>query len=528
MEPEHEKAEELGASTPDDEPGTPDVGKRAGRGVTVGELAAQIAASHGPILKSAGNLAGLHAPVDALSTSIGKSAASGFGLTVGNLASAYLAREMAQGRLDFGKIAVGIPGIEKLNLGAFVQVGLSQTKINIGALSAAAAGGLTADVIGQWRDTLAIGKKGAQAEVAGAISRLIADNNINRLALAGMPPGLTGETLGKRISEIAGAYFTGVGQDLRDGIIGSLRPAALAASRALMERIKASSETERRHEEALWRLGWWMPPSASMEFFWEVGALADEGLRHELRRAMTEAARSREFGRIVESWMDLPSFQNRRRFIRDGLQDHRRGRYRVSIPFMLTLLEGIAIEAFTPRSTDTHPRAAIRFAAETLDTVMGSAMVETVTIGGNLPAEAKSGTIAFTVRGGQIVVTIPDGVADPHVIPAGRHVFSYRPDVDLTIGKEVVLFLNRVALDGLYADGGTTYGYRYVWMPAHDLYYKFGVEAGGLTNQGFSAATEAGMDTVKDAARSAGFGTAAGPTGDDAIHRQDQAHQKAP
>jgi hypothetical protein len=47
---------------------------------------------------------------------------------------------------------------------------------------------------------------------------------------------------------------------------------------------------------------------------------------------------------------------------------------------MLMLLEGIAIEAFTPRSTATHPRAAIRTAAETLDSDLGDAMVETVTI----------------------------------------------------------------------------------------------------------------------------------------------------
>jgi hypothetical protein len=147
-----------------------------------------------------------------------------------------------------------------------------------------------------------------------------------------------------------------------------------------MERIRASNEQEQRYEAALWRMGWWMPPSGSMDFFWEVGRLAHEGRRHELRRAMTEAARSREFGRIVEGWMDLEPFRSRRRFVRDALQDHRRGRYRVSIPILLMLLEGIAIDAFTPGSTDTHPRRAIRTAAESFESVVGSAMVETVTV----------------------------------------------------------------------------------------------------------------------------------------------------
>jgi hypothetical protein len=280
----------------------------ASRVVTAGGLAARAVASHGPILESARNFAGLK-----LAGSAGAATKLNFNLAAGQLASAYLTREMTQGRLDIAKATIGMAGVEKLNVGALAQVGLMQTKVNLGDLSAAASGGLTTNLIAQWRDTLAIGHKGAQVEVAGAISRLIADNNLNRLALAGMPPGLTGESLGQRIADITRSSFSGIGQELRNGILGSIRPAALAATQALMDRLKASSEQERRSEDALWEMGWWMPPSASMDFFWEVGGLAEEGRRHALRRAMTEAARSREFGRIVERWMDLPPFQSRRR-----------------------------------------------------------------------------------------------------------------------------------------------------------------------------------------------------------------------
>jgi hypothetical protein len=52
----------------------------------------------------------------------------------------------------------------------------------------------------------------------------------------------------------------------------------------------------------------------------------------------------------------------------------------VSIPTLLPQIEGIAIDAFAPRSTAQNPRGAIRTAVDTFDTVMGSALVQTVTI----------------------------------------------------------------------------------------------------------------------------------------------------
>jgi hypothetical protein len=145
-------------------------------------------------------------------------------------------------------------------------------------------------------------------------------------------------------------------------------------------------------------------------------------------------------------------------------------------------------------------------------------------LAGELPAGAKGDTITFAVRGGQAVVTIGDAIADPHVLPAGTHVVAYRPDVDLKVGEEAVLFLNRVPLDGLYADGGTAYGYRYTWMPAHDLYYKFTPANGAFRSSAFLEETAVTAADLRVFAGTSAFGSAAGPLGDDLVHDQEPAH----
>ena len=279
-----------------------------------------------------------------------------------------------------GSIPTGLePSAQSVGL-AGPGLRLPATSLELAGIKGGVAGGLSAKLIEQWRDKLALGQRPAQLEVASAMSRIIADTNLGALVGPQLFGSLTGELLSKRIEERSASLLTGIGRELRGGLIASIKPAALLASSALMERITEYNEKEQEYEAALWRLGWWMPPSASMDFFWEVGALASEGRRHDLRRAMTEAARSREFGRIVDHWLRLDPFGKRRRFLGDALQDHRRGRYRVSIPILLMLLEGIAIDAFMPRSTDTHPRRAIKAAVENFDTVMGSAIVEAATI----------------------------------------------------------------------------------------------------------------------------------------------------
>lgn len=236
---------------------------------------------------------------------------------------------------------------------------------------------VTPEITEGWRSQLLRGHEEAIRSVAGSMSSVIADNNLAALAARAVPPSVVGEGLQRAIRELTATYTTGLGAQLRDSVIKSIRPVALAASAAMMERLKASTEIERDYEDALRRMGWWLPPSVSMQFFWEVGRLADERERVRLRWAMADYAKSREFGRTVEGWMDLDVFKDRRRFIRDGLRDHRKGRYRVSIPTLLPHIEGIAIAAFDPTSTG-GPRHLITTASNIYDPVMGQAMVEAV------------------------------------------------------------------------------------------------------------------------------------------------------
>jgi len=239
------------------------------------------------------------------------------------------------------------------------------------------AGLVTPGLVAGWRTELLNGSEQALQGVAGSVSRTIADLNLAGLAAASVPSTLIGDGLQKAIKELTATYTTGIGAQVRDLVISGIRPAALAASAAMMERLKASSEVQRAYDDALRRMGWWLPPSVSMDFFWDVGRLADERKRVAVRWAMGDYAKSRQFGRTVEGWMDLDVFKDRRRFIRDGLKDHRNGRYRVSIPTLIPHIEGIAMAAFGPTSRG-GPRDLIMTASNTYDPIMGQAMVQAV------------------------------------------------------------------------------------------------------------------------------------------------------
>jgi hypothetical protein len=290
--------------------------------------------------------------------------------------------EGARAAQDF--LAAARPKLELLQTPA---LGLTQLgQIGIQGLDTPAAfgnqllGGIDVDVVNRWRDLLTLEGDAARSLVSGSMAGLVADLNIGRIAAQPLLADYAGADLRSAVGEAAMEFITGVGSGLRESVIESIQPAAFLATSSMLERLRESTEIQREYDEALTRLGWWMPPSVSMEFFWEVGRLAYEGRRTELRRTMVDASKSRAFARVVTGWMDLPEFAARRRFIRDGIRDHRAGRYRVSIRTLIPDIEGIAIDAFTPRSTATNPKAAINLAVESYDAVMGPAVAEVVTI----------------------------------------------------------------------------------------------------------------------------------------------------
>ncbi len=224
------------------------------------------------------------------------------------------------------------------------------------------------------------------------LSRLVAD-----LATTFAPqPALAPDTQFRRLiremlapypSELVGRTL---GASLRDAIAAAIEPVAIAATREfrfhllelreVAERAGDSADLSDRYAQALGDLGWWLPPSLGMPDFWRIGRLADEHDRRAVRAEMIALGRSPQMARVVESWMRLPAFRNRRRFILDGLHDHRAGRYRVSIPTLLPQIEGIVVDVFAPRTTSTSVRAIYSDALPDVDAVMGSAMVQAVTI----------------------------------------------------------------------------------------------------------------------------------------------------
>jgi hypothetical protein len=166
---------------------------------------------------------------------------------------------------------------------------------------------------------------------------------------------------------------------LRESVEDAVRPIAQFVVSDYFRQLQGLTQTERRMRDSLSEMGWWFPPSASPEALWDVGERALARDRIGVRHAMTKLARGREMSQMVTRWATAPVFRERERFIRDGLRDHRAGRYRVSVPTLLPLIEGIAIAEFDPLSRATNPRRAIDSAAATYRTAVNGAVVDTVT-----------------------------------------------------------------------------------------------------------------------------------------------------
>lgn len=217
-------------------------------------------------------------------------------------------------------------------------------------------------MVGNWRTELLDAQQSARS--LGALSLAI-------------QPRIEFPDFGRQIAEAIGEYQVGIGQGLAEQLAASIKPIALAATSSLVSAFQDASEEERAAEEAMWKMGWWMPQTVSMRFFMRVGRLALAGKRVDVRKAMVGLARSRDLSQVVDGWLEIEPFRARRRFLLDGLKDHRRRRFRVSIPTMLPLIEGIAVDAFTPGAIH-GPKPAFE-AAALVDAATGPALADTVT-----------------------------------------------------------------------------------------------------------------------------------------------------
>jgi hypothetical protein len=236
-------------------------------------------------------------------------------------------------------------------------------------------GELYDQLVGGWRTALLEAQDAALIGVSEAMARSFAANSLGALSIASLPE-IRVPNLGRQIVDAIGDYKIGIGAGIADQLAESLRGIALAASSGVLTTIQRHDETERRYEQALWMMGWWVPGNVSVEFFWRVGELATAGRKREVRKLMVGLGRSRHLRELIDEWLEQDLYRSRRRFLLDGLSDHRRGRFRVSIPTLLPLIEGIAVEAFTPGARG--PRRAFEEAAA-VDMAVGPAMADIVT-----------------------------------------------------------------------------------------------------------------------------------------------------
>lgn len=225
--------------------------------------------------------------------------------------------------------------------------------------------------------------------VANALSRLVANINIASL-IPQFSPDIARIVRETQAPYLGSLELSQAGLGFRDSVVQAINPAAIAASidftrtfdviGKLGERMAKSAELSKAYDQALWEMGWWVPPSLLMDDFWRIGGLAHAGDRRGVRREMLALGRHRDMFGLVREWSRLEPFRRRERFILDGLRDHRRGRFRVSIPTLLPLIEGIAFDVFATKKNSSKLVPVVSDALAVDDLVIGTALVQTVSI----------------------------------------------------------------------------------------------------------------------------------------------------
>jgi hypothetical protein len=290
---------------------------------------------------------------------------------------ARTARELAGLSWPPSKAPLGLGAVTSgslvAGLGAFPSGGLAAGLI--GATLAQSETVLTGALIADWRKQLADAHAPIQRAIALQMSETFTGLGLGALGALGT-------------ADLGRTMFGGVAESLaeltegwRKQITAAFAPLAFSASKLLTVEMRAASARDRAGLERLRHLGWWIPPSEDYSFMRLVSELAVQGRRMEVRREMLALAASRRYGDIVDNWFDLAPFRERKRFIADGLRDHRKGRYRVSIPTLLPHLEGILTQVFPPPPTKKVSMVnLVASAVSVTNAVMGELTVDVATV----------------------------------------------------------------------------------------------------------------------------------------------------
>jgi hypothetical protein len=229
-----------------------------------------------------------------------------------------------------------------------------------------------------WQQQLIAGVP-AYGSIARDMATMVAQiNETQRVLDAWVKPQIESISAVQRQLTASMAPYQALASAYQSYIENAVRPLAVISAIEFRQHALALKARERDYMGALAAMGWRYPRTMSMRSLMDIGRLAAAGKRLAVRQGMVKLIRGSAARRLAESWMDAPSFKARRRFILDGIRDHRAGRYRVSVPTLLPLIEGIAIEEFKPMCRDTTPKDALaigRSIAE--ESLLDAAIVDT-------------------------------------------------------------------------------------------------------------------------------------------------------
>jgi len=136
--------------------------------------------------------------------------------------------------------------------------------------------------------------------------------------------------------------------------------AAQHAIASLGESVRRSLEEARVASQTagtpLTQAGFWIPPSAPLRLLHSLRTLIDEGrdTPESIRQIMVDYYEADHFNFLrdmVRDWKRNPYFADRMHIINDALEAHIEGRYTLSIPTLLPLVEGILTDIVGRRAT---------------------------------------------------------------------------------------------------------------------------------------------------------------------------------
>ncbi|MEX2159604.1 MAG: hypothetical protein WEB04_09410 [Dehalococcoidia bacterium] len=152
------------------------------------------------------------------------------------------------------------------------------------------------------------------------------------------------EAMAQLVSQFANA------QAVTRRTLEALRPAVEAIQRTLLtpeflrqiqRSIEAWTQPERAAATILVARGWWLVPSFPVLLLNQVILLKAEKRSRSINRLICDYYSPRRLAGMMTAWEDEPLFKRRRHLFLEGLRAHREKRWYLSIPLLLTQVEGI-------------------------------------------------------------------------------------------------------------------------------------------------------------------------------------------